>query len=169
MAAPSHKPTDVTKAEVFALAKHGVTQELIAKNLGIDKKTLYKHYRKELDEGSSEMGGKVMKFLASVASGEALNDGATYADCVRGAMFYGKTRLGLREKEHHAEFDLGLGNKSPMEAIRHISKLFAQGKISQPTAKTLTDAYKLQIDASEKTEMQETLKNIEAMLEQSRK
>ena len=100
MANPSHKPTEKTRAEVSALYSFGITQEEIAKYIGIDPKTLRLHYRSELDEAHVKANAKVGQFLFQNASGSTLKDGATYSDCVRAAMFWAKTRMGWRETQN---------------------------------------------------------------------
>ncbi len=97
MANPPHEPTPQTRAEVSALKSFGVPHEDISTYIGIDAKTLRKHYRKELDMAQIKADAAVAKFLYGAASGQALKNGATYADCVRSAMFWAKTRMGWRE------------------------------------------------------------------------
>ena len=99
MANPQHEPTDKTRAEVSALYSFGITQEEIAKYIGIDPKTLHLHYREELDSAHVKANAKVGQFLFQNASGSTLKDGATHSDCVRAAMFWAKTRMGWREKD----------------------------------------------------------------------
>lgn len=53
MANPPHSPTEETRAEVRALSGFGITQDDIARYLDIDPKTLRKHYREELDTGTT--------------------------------------------------------------------------------------------------------------------
>lgn len=97
MAAPFHKPTPETRAEVKAMATYGVTHIQIASYVGIDPKTLRRHYREELDSAMAEAHTRVGKFLYNAASGEAIGDGATHSDCIRAAMFYAKTQMQWRE------------------------------------------------------------------------
>ena len=100
MANPPHAPTEKTRAEVSALYSFGITQEEIAKYIGIDPKTLRLHYRDELDAAHVKANAKVGQFLFQNASGATLKDGATHSDCVRAAMFWAKTRMGWRETQH---------------------------------------------------------------------
>lgn len=100
MANPPHKPTYKTRTEVSALYSFGITQEEIAKYIGIDPKTLRLHYRDELDSAHVKANAKVGQFLFQNASGATLKDGATYSDCVRAAMFWAKTRMGWRETQN---------------------------------------------------------------------
>lgn len=92
-----HKKTAEKAAQVVALGAFGVAHEEIAAYVGISKPTLCKYYRDELDEGAAKGKVAVTKFLFHAASGRALEDGAAYADCLRAAIFYAKTRMGWRE------------------------------------------------------------------------
>ena len=51
MGRPAHKPDPVTRRQVEALAGYGVPEIDIAGVIGIDPKTLRKHYREELKYG----------------------------------------------------------------------------------------------------------------------
>ena len=51
---PSHVPTEQTRIEVKALSALGVIQEQMAEYLGLDIKTLRKHYERELIAGKVE-------------------------------------------------------------------------------------------------------------------
>ena len=96
---PTHKPTPETSAEVRALASFGVPQEEIATYLDIDPKTLRKYYKDELMQSRLKVHARVGSFLVNAATGAALKQGtgATYRDCLTAAIFYGKTRMGLKE------------------------------------------------------------------------
>lgn len=96
---PEHIPTDGTRAEVRALCAYGVPQDDIAIYVGIDPKTLRKHYRDDLDASKVRANAKVRKFLFDAATGEALAKGASYSDCLRGAMFWAKTQMGFKENQ----------------------------------------------------------------------
>jgi hypothetical protein len=94
---PEHVADETSRAEVAALASYGVPQEEIAIYIGTDAKTLRKHYRSELDSAKVKANAKVRRFLFEAASGDAMAKGATYADCLRGSMFWAKTQMGFRE------------------------------------------------------------------------
>lgn len=94
---PVHKPTSRRRGEVSALTSYGVPQDEIARHLGIDAKTLRKHYRDELDCGALRRNQQVAKFLFENATGKTIKDGASHSDCVRAAIFWAKTRMGFRE------------------------------------------------------------------------
>ena len=89
---PAHEPTTETRAQVDALAGYGIRQDEIAAYLGIDKKTLSKHYREELDAA-------VVKANSAVA--RSLHKQATEGN-VAAAIFWLKARAGWREK-HEVE------------------------------------------------------------------
>jgi len=98
---PKHEPTDQQRSEVRALASFGVPHDKVAGYVGIDKKTLYKHYRDELDLSATRANATVAKYLFRAASGSAAQDGASHADCIRAAMFWAKTRMDWSEKSVH--------------------------------------------------------------------
>ena len=104
---PAHVPTPQTRAEVSALKSFGVPLDDISAYIGIDRKTLSKYYRVEIDTAQVKADAAVAKFLYSTASGRALKDGATYSDCVRSAMFWAKTRMGWREKDEGTQVQVG--------------------------------------------------------------
>ena len=94
-----HKPSEQSRSEVELLASFGVVQANIAKHIGVDPKTLRKHYSDELDKAKIKAHAAVGKFLFKAASGMALKEGATYSDCLRAAIFYAKTQMGWREED----------------------------------------------------------------------
>jgi len=100
MSRAPHEPTDKIRAEVTALKSYGIPVKEIAAYIGIDDKTMSKYYRKELDVASISANARVGKFLFDAASGRAMETkGASYSDCLRGSMFWAKTRMGWREND----------------------------------------------------------------------
>lgn len=97
MSRKPHDPTPQQRAEVSALKSFGVPLDDIAAYIGIDRKTLSKHYAEEIRIAQTKADANVAKFLYSAASGRAIKEGATHSDCVRAAMFWAKTRMGWRE------------------------------------------------------------------------
>ena len=73
----------------------GIPQPDIAIHLGIDPKSLRKHFREELDRGSIEATAKVAQSLFNMA---------TQGNNVAAAIFWMKARAGWREKQemHHS-------------------------------------------------------------------
>ena len=53
MARKAHKPEPTSRRQVEAMAAYGVPEADIATVIGIDPKTLRKHYRTELNTGPS--------------------------------------------------------------------------------------------------------------------
>ena len=86
---PPHEPTKVTRDLVKLHAMVGTPQELIAKILDIDSKTLRKWYRRELDIATAQANAQV---------GGALYNKAMKGD-TQAAIFWLKTRAGFREKQ----------------------------------------------------------------------
>ena len=63
-----HKPTDKQRGQVSAFVSYGLQHNEIAKQIGIDGKTLRKHYREELDTGKLVASAKVAQTLFSIAT-----------------------------------------------------------------------------------------------------
>ena len=122
---PAHVPTQQTRAEVSALKSFGVPLEDISAYIGIDRKTLSKYYRAEIDIAQVKADAAVAKFLYDTASGRALKNGATYSDCVRAAMFWAKTRMGWRETQelNHTSSDGTMSPSAPAVATEDLTKL----------------------------------------------
>jgi DNA-binding XRE family transcriptional regulator len=93
------EPTEEERRLVRALSGFGITQDDIAKHVGIDAKTLRKHYRDELDRGSIEATAKVAQSLFQMA---------TTGKNVAAAIFWMKARAQWREK-HEVEHSAGRG------------------------------------------------------------
>ncbi len=92
-----HQPTEAARRRVSTMVAFGIPQDKIAAIVGVSLPTLRKYYRAEIDIADARAQSVVAKFLFSAASGEALKSGATYADCIRSAMFWMKTRAGWKE------------------------------------------------------------------------
>lgn len=84
---PAHIPTEQNRKLVERMAAVGITHNDISRILGINKETLEKHYREEIDNA-------MIKANASVA-------GALYQSAMKGnvtaQIFWCKTRLGWKE------------------------------------------------------------------------
>jgi len=85
---PPHAPTDAQRQTVQLHTTVGTTQAVISQLLGIDLKTLRKHYREELD---------VSKAKANATIGGALFNKAKGGDTTA-MIFWMKTQAGWREK-----------------------------------------------------------------------
>ena len=89
MARKQHEPTEKTRSAVTALASVGTPQDSIAQFIGIDRKTLTKHYRDELDKAEISANMKVAQSLFKQAT-----TGNTTA-----AIFWLKARAGWKDKQ----------------------------------------------------------------------
>ena len=72
------------------MAGYGVPESDIARVIGIDPKTLRKHYRRELDYGHVKANARVAENLYRKATGEG-------REAVIAAIFWLKTRAGWKE------------------------------------------------------------------------
>lgn len=100
----AHKPTKTTRDTVSLHAMVGTPQELIAELLGIDSKTLRKHYREELDHALAKANATIGGSLFNKAKG-----GDSSAQ-----MFWLKTRAGWKETNKH-DLISSDGSMSPKE------------------------------------------------------
>ena len=87
-----YEPSEEQRRLVKQWAAFGQTQEMTARKLGIDLKTLRKHFRDELDLGGAE---------ATAAVAGALFKKATQKDDTTAQIFWMKTRGGWSEKQKH--------------------------------------------------------------------
>jgi len=110
MARPAHKPDATTSRQVEAMAGYGVPEADIAGVLGIDPKTLRKHYRGELDHGHVKANAKVAENLFRKATGEG-------REAVIAAIFWLKTRAGWKETSVQ---ELSAGGDGVLRIIRQI-------------------------------------------------
>lgn len=62
-----HEPTDNTRLQVETSAGLGLPHEQIAALIGIDDKTLRKHYRTELDVGKAKASANIARSLYNKA------------------------------------------------------------------------------------------------------
>lgn len=92
---PSFEPTDAQRELVSALAACGVRQEIIARRIGIDAKTLRKTCRRELREGKQDACAIVAESLFRMATGTGRN-------ACTAAIFWLKTQAHWKETQAHA-------------------------------------------------------------------
>jgi hypothetical protein len=104
-----HEPSKESRQLVQLHATIGTRQDIIAGVLGIDKKTLIKYYREELDYAMAR---------ANASVGGALFNKATKGDTAA-MIFWMKTRAGWREK-HEIEHSGPDGGAIPVEIKRTI-------------------------------------------------
>jgi len=90
MVRPTHEPTDSNRKTVESMSGYGIPEDDIALVIGIDPKTLRKHYRRELDLGHIKANSAVAQNLFKRATGDG-------SQSVTAAIFWAKTRMGWRE------------------------------------------------------------------------
>jgi hypothetical protein len=113
MARPSHKPDPELRRQVEALAGFGIPEADIAGLIGIDPKTLRKHYRQELDHGHTKANAKVAENLFRKATGDG-------RESVTAAIFWLKARA--RWKETTLNEHAGIDGK-PIEQVNEIRRI----------------------------------------------
>lgn len=92
MGRPPHEPTPMSRRNVEALAGYGVPEADIAGVVGIDPKTLRKHYARELRYGHVKANAKVAENLFRKATGDG-------RESVIAAIFWMKTRAQWKETQ----------------------------------------------------------------------
>ena len=85
---PPYEPTDKDRTTIEVMVAGGIPQENIARVIGIDKKTMYKYYREELDTSADKANAAIAKTLFQQAK-----DGNTSA-----AIWWTKARMGWKDK-----------------------------------------------------------------------
>jgi hypothetical protein len=83
----AHKPDPTQRRQVEAMAAYGIPEPDISRVVGIDPKTLRKHYRDELDMGETKANAQVAGFLFNSAK----------SGNVTAQIFWLKTRAKWRE------------------------------------------------------------------------
>jgi hypothetical protein len=90
MPRPKLNPTEDQRRLVKSFAAVGISQEAIAKHIGIrSPKTLRQHFRDELDRGGTEANHQV---------GQTLFQMATSGQCPAATIFWMKTRNGFHKE-----------------------------------------------------------------------
>ena len=84
-----YTPTEEQRRMVKVISGFGIPQTDIASQVGIDTKTLRKHFREELDRRMTEANMRVSQSLFTMA---------TTGGSVAAAIFWMKARAGWREK-----------------------------------------------------------------------
>jgi hypothetical protein len=90
---PPHKPTAVSRAQVLELGGMGWTNEQIANHLKINRDTLAKYYREELDTALEKTNLRVKQNLYNIAVDP------NHKQSVTAAIFWLKTRARWRETD----------------------------------------------------------------------
>ena len=101
----SHVPDPAVRRQVETLAAYGIPATDISRVVGIDPKTLRKHYREELDLGETKANAQVAGFLFNAAK----NGNVT------AQIFWLKTRAKWRDAAVEIRHSGAIGRKSVSE------------------------------------------------------
>lgn len=85
---PKYKVTIKDKNQVEALSGYGINHDEISYLIGVDKKTLYKYYREELNIGKAKANAKV---------GQSLYNKCTVDKDTSSIIWWTKTQMGFSE------------------------------------------------------------------------
>jgi hypothetical protein len=124
----AHRPDPSQRRQVEALAAYGIPEADISGVVGIDPKTLRKHYREELDLGETKANAQVAGFLFNAAK----NGNVT------AQIFWLKTRAKWRETpmevKHSGSVGLrDLSEVSDAELLNMIHTLSADAGLAPGT------------------------------------
>jgi hypothetical protein len=101
---PIFEPTEKQRGQVEAMLRYGISQEETAKALGINEKTLAKHFREEIETGSTKANAQVGEFIFSTIIGLSIPGRPPVTDQRARAilgMFWAKTRMGWKDTTIH--------------------------------------------------------------------
>lgn len=104
---PSYQPTDADRKQVELLSGIGVPIEQIGLIIGIDKKTVQKHYRDELDVGQAKAMSRVSKRLFEIATGDG-------RDSLTACIFWLKCRAGWKPP---ADVEVNIDNSTKTATV----------------------------------------------------
>ena len=126
MSRRAHQPDPAVRRQVEAMAAYGIPEADIAMVVGIDPKTLRKHYRDELDFGQTKANAQVAGFLFNSAR----------TGNVTAQIFWLKTRAHWKEtvvQEHRVETrDLSELTDAELENVARAKEDFVAGRTLGP-------------------------------------
>lgn len=108
---PAYEPSDRDRRVVVMMAGWAIPNERIAKVIGIDPKTLRKHFRDELDVGYAKLEAQLAQNLLRIAQGHD-------RQALIATMFALKSRFGWVEAIPDREPELGKKEKAQLAAER---------------------------------------------------
>lgn len=91
------KPSKDLRESISAMSAKGFPVEMIAELCGVSINTLQKKCERELKDGSADIHAKVASFIANCATGDSLNYGANYSECLKAALFWAKSKMNWAE------------------------------------------------------------------------
>ena len=121
----AHQPDPLHRKQVEAMAAYGIPEMDIARVIGIDPKTLRKHYREELDLGTTKANAQVAGFLFNAA-----RNGNVTAQ-----IFWLKTRARWREvplELRHSIIRKPVSEMTDEELMARIEELKAETEPGAP-------------------------------------
>src|SRR6267143_1419222 len=101
---PRFQPTEKQRGQVEAMVRYGITQQEMARTLGIAESTLQKHFAEEIATGATKANAQVGEFLFGTIVGLPIPNRPPVTDeraRVTAAIFWAKTRMGWRETSIH--------------------------------------------------------------------
>src|SRR6267378_4291791 len=101
----AHRPDPSQRRQVEAMAAYGIPEDNISRVIGVDPKTLRKHYRDELDLGETKANAQVAGYLFNSAK----NGNVT------AQIFWLKTRASWREAPVELRHSGSIGRKDLSE------------------------------------------------------
>jgi len=110
MGRPAHQPDPAGRRQVEAMSAYGIPEADIARVLGIDAKTLRKHYRDELDLGAIKANSRMAENLYRKAMGDG-------PQAVSATIFWLKTRAQWKETTVHEQ---NITQGPVLRIIRHV-------------------------------------------------
>jgi len=104
-----HEVTEAMTRQIEMLSGIGVPVEQIGRVVGIDKKTIHRHYRDALDIGQAKATSKIAKRLFDIATGES-------KEALTACIFWLKCRGGWKPPAE-MEVNVGIDNSTKSALI----------------------------------------------------
>lgn len=104
---PQYLPTEEMRKQVELMSGIGVPIEQIGLIIGIDKKTVQKHYRAELDVGQAKAMSRISKRLFEIATGDG-------RDSLSACIFWLKCRAGWKPP---ADVEVNIDNSTKTATV----------------------------------------------------
>jgi hypothetical protein len=104
---PQYVPTDEMRKQVELLSGIGVPLEQICTLAGVDRKTLSKHYRAEIDMGHAKANSRMAKRLFDIANSDS-------RDSLTACIFWLKCRAGWKPP---ADVEVNIDNSTKTATV----------------------------------------------------
>jgi len=135
---PVFEPTEKQRGQIEAMLRYGIPQHEIARVVGIDEKTLAKHFRAEIDTAATKANAQVGEFIFSTVIGvpipgrSPVNDERARAML---AMFWAKTRMGWKETAviEHKDVDAVATRERVSRKLDRIAAALEKGSVFTKT------------------------------------